>query len=163
MFCCASPTYGGGAGGVSSSGWRGILFGVGAAACYAAVQLLNRRLGALSAYEKTISQLAVASLVLLPYALILEPAGSAPLNLFSVSMLLVLGIVHTGCTYALYFDSIRDLPAQTVAILSYIDPIVAILLSALVLGEPLGVHGAVGAALVLGAIFLSELPSKKRA
>ncbi len=153
----------GGAGGVSSSGWRGILFGVGAAACYAAVQLLNRRLGALSAYEKTISQLAVASLVLLPYALILEPAGSAPLNLFSVSMLLVLGIVHTGCTYALYFDSIRDLPAQTVAILSYIDPIVAILLSALVLGETLGVHGAVGAALVLGAAFLSELPSKKRA
>ena len=134
----------GGAGGVSPSGWRGILF-------------------ALSAYEKTISQLAVASLVLVPYTLLLEPAGSASLSLFPVSMLLVLGIVHTGCTYALYFDSIRDLPAQTVAILSYIDPIVAILLSALVLGEPLGVHGAVGAALVLGATFLSELPSKKRA
>ena len=151
----------GGAGGVSPSGWRGILFGVGAAACYASVQLLNRRLAALSAYEKTISQLAVASLVLVPYTLLLEPAGSASLSLFSVSMLLVLGVVHTGCTYALYFDSIRDLPAQTVAILSYIDPIVAILLSALVLGEPLGVHGAVGAALVLGATFLSELPSKK--
>ena len=72
-------------------------------------------------------------------------------------MLLVVGIIHTGVAYWLYFGSMKDLPAQTIALLSYLDPVVAILLSALFLGEPMTLLTGVGAVLVLGATAYSEL------
>ena len=83
------------------------------------------------------------------------------LTLFSGVMLLVVGVVHTGIAYALYFGSMNGLKAQTVALFSYIDPIVAIILSALFLKEPMTFYSGVGAVLVLGATMISELPSKQ--
>ena len=77
-------------------------------------------------------------------------------------MLLIVCVVHTGIAYALYFGSMKALPAQTVALLSYIDPVVAILLSALLLGETMSLSAACGAALVLGAAVISELPERTR-
>ena len=77
-------------------------------------------------------------------------------------LLLFVGLVHTGVAYALYFDSMKDLKAQTLAIFSYIDPIVAIILSALLLKESMGLYGVIGAVLVLGSTFISELPEKER-
>ena len=77
-------------------------------------------------------------------------------------MLAILCVVHTGVAYWLYFGSIAALPAQTSALLSYIDPVVAILLSALLLHEPMDALCAIGAVLVLGSTVLSEmLPHKK--
>ena len=73
-------------------------------------------------------------------------------------LLLIVAVFHTGWCYALYFGSMTVLSAQTVALFSYIDPIVAILLSALLLKEPLGWSGILGAALVLGSTLVSELP-----
>lgn len=70
-------------------------------------------------------------------------------------------MIHTGWAYSLYFGSMGALPAQTVALCSYLDPVTAVLLSALVLREPLGLAGAIGAALVLGAALVSELPERK--
>lgn len=70
-------------------------------------------------------------------------------------------MVHTGVCYTLYFGSLDHLPAQTAALFSYIDPVVAILLSAFFLGEPMGLLGAMGAALVLGSTLVSELPEGK--
>ena len=77
-------------------------------------------------------------------------------------MLLVVGIVHTGVAYACYFGSIGALPAQTVALFSYIDPVVAILLSVLVLRESSSVWAMVGAVLVLGSTLVSELPGRNK-
>ena len=77
-------------------------------------------------------------------------------------LLLFVGLVHTGVAYALYFSSMKDLKAQTIAIFSYIDPIVAILLSALFLKEKMGFFGILGAILVLGSTFISEMPEKER-
>ena len=77
-------------------------------------------------------------------------------------LLLFVGLVHTGIAYALYFSSMKDLKAQTIAIFSYIDPIVAILLSALFLKEKMGFFGILGAILVLGSTFISEMPEKER-
>ena len=59
-----------------------------------------------------------------------------------------------------YRGAFNNLPSQTLAILRYIDPVVAVLLSALVLREPLGWTGIAGAALILGAALVSELPEK---
>lgn len=148
--------------GVSGSGEiRGILLGVGAAAFYASVILMNKCLGSVPAYERTIVQLGAAGIVLLPYVLITEIPMQLQLTKAALPMLLVVCILHTGVAYMLYFGSLMHLKAQTAAILSYIDPLVAVALSALLLKEPMGLNGVIGAALVLGAAIACELPERK--
>jgi drug/metabolite transporter (DMT)-like permease len=83
-------------------------------------------------------------------------------SLFGWIMLAVVGIVHTGLAYALYFGGIQDVNAQTAAILSYLDPVLSILLSALILRERLDVFSVIGAVLILGSALYSELPSRKK-
>lgn len=136
---------------------RGVALGLAAAVLYAAVVLCNKRLTGLDAYTKTIVQLGTSAIVLVPYLLLQGPAAFAvTVTPTLVALVLVAGIVHTGLAYALYFGSIGGLPAQTVALFSYIDPIGAVLLSALVLREPMGLAQALGAVLVLAAAVASE-------
>ena len=140
---------------------KGILLGLGAAVLYASVVLMNKKIAGVGAFDKTMVQLAAAAVVLLPYTLATEnlfALSPTPLALF---LLVVVGVVHTGVCYTLYFGSLDHLPAQTAALFSYIDPVVAILLSAFFLGEPMGLLGAMGAALVLGSTLVSELPEGK--
>ena len=140
---------------------RGILLGLGAAALYASVILINRRLGGMSAYDKTIVQLGAATVVILPYTLIAEDISAVIFTPKVILLLLLVGIVHTGISYAMYFGSVGALPTQTVAVFSYIDPVVAIILSALILKEPMGVLEAIGAVMILGAAVMSEISLKK--
>lgn len=135
----------------------GILLGLGAASFYAAVMLLNQFLRDISAYDMTIMQLGMASLVLLPYTLLMEPISSLTCSTTTLIFLLLVGVVHTGITYTLYFGSMHDLKAQTAAIFSYMDPIVAIILSAFWLHEPMGMAQIIGAVLILASTLLSSL------
>ena len=149
-------------GGISGiSELKGILFGLGAAALYASVIMMNQGLREVPTYDKTIMQLGAAALILLPYILIVEDLSAVTLTPLIVVMLIIVGVVHTGIAYALYFGSMNGLKAQTVALFSYIDPIVAIILSAMFLKEPMTVYSIIGAVLVLGATMISELPEKK--
>jgi len=137
---------------------RGILLGLGAAVLYTSVILLNKYLKDISSLDATIVQLATSAAVLFPYILLTENLSKITISPSGFALLLTVGILHTGIVYALYFGSVRNLKGQTVALYSYIDPMVAILLSALLLKEPLGVTGIAGAALILGSTLLSELP-----
>ena len=143
---------------------KGILYGLGAACFYATVVLMNKKITDISAYDKTIMQLGMGAIVLSPYVMLTQNFGEATASMTPSLWLLLLfvGLVHTGVAYALYFDSMKDLKAQTLAIFSYIDPIVAIILSALLLKESMGLYGVIGAVLVLGSTFISELPEKER-
>ncbi len=138
------------------SGWKGILLGLGAAALYAGVVLINKKMPPLSAYEKTVCQLSAAAVVVLPYTLMTGEWSEVTVTPVSVILLLTIGILHTGIAYALFFGSMERLPAQTVALYSYVDPVTAVVLSALLLKEPLGWTGAVGAVLILGATLIGE-------
>ncbi len=148
------------AGFTGASELKGVALGLCAAVFYAVVVLLNKKLGELAAYDRTILQLGISSVVLLPYVLLTEPVGEWNLAPASLALLLVVGVVHTGLAYALYFGSLAEVKAQTAAILSYIDPVVAVLLSALLLRERMGLTGALGAVLVLGAAVVCELPER---
>ena len=141
---------------------KGILFGLGAAALYATVIMMNQKLREVPTYDKTIMQLGAAAVVLIPYILFVEDLSAVVLTPLIVVMLVIVGVVHTGIAYALYFGSMDDLKAQTVALFSYIDPIVAIILSAMFLKEPMTIYSAIGAVLVLGATMISELPEKRK-
>lgn len=149
-------------GGGAGTELRGILMGLGAAVFYAAVMLFNQKLGAVSAYDKTIVQLGVSSLVMVLYLLLTHGfSGMGGMTVPSALLLLLVGVVHTGIAYALYFGAIQAIPAQTAALMSYIDPVVAILLSALVLREAMGPLEILGAVLILGATLVSELTANK--
>jgi len=139
---------------------RGILFGLGAAAFYSAVVILNKKIRTEDAYEKTIIQLFFAAIVLIPYLFVTEDYSNIELNKLSVMMILIVGIVHTGIAYVLYFGSMGELKAQSVAILSYIDPVSALILSAVILRESMTIYGVIGAFLIIGSAVLSEIDFK---
>jgi len=138
----------------------GILLGLGAAALYATVVLLNKKTTGIPSNDRTIVQLGISAIVVFPYILLTEDVASLQFSPLTITLLLVVAVIHTGIAYALYFSSLKTLPAQTAAIFSYIDPIVAILLSALLLKEHMGLSGVIGAVLILGSALISELPEK---
>lgn len=144
----------------SLSELKGLMFAVAAAFLYAAIVSLNKKILNISPYDKTIVQLAISAAVMLPYNLLLGNFAGMQVGGTDVILMLLLGIVHTGIAYLLYFGSTADLPAQSLAILSYIDPVVAVLLSALVLREKLTVGTAIGAVLIIGAAIVSEFKGK---
>lgn len=138
----------------------GVLLGIGAGALYATIILMNKKLKNISSYDTTVMQLAAASIVLVPYCLLTVDIGSLEVTPGSAVLLVIVGIVHTGIAYVLYFGSIKELPAQTVAIFSYIDPILAVLLSAFLLKESMDMLSISGAILILGSTFVSEMKGK---
>jgi RarD protein len=135
---------------------KGIAFGLSAALLYSAVIILNKFIKNLSGFETTLIQLFLAALVLLPTI-----ALQGNINLGSISasqwiLILILGIIHTGIAYYLYFTSIRELEGQAVAIISYIDPISAVFFSVIFLSEAVTMRQLIGGILILGSTFFSE-------
>ena len=141
----------------------GILLGMGAAVLYAFIVLLSKQLTDISSYDTTIMELGISAVVMLLYNLVTVDFSTLTCPPVGLAALAVVAIFHTGVCYALYFGSIAVLPAQTSALFSYIDPVVAILLSALLLREPMDVLSAIGAVLILGSTLLGEvLESRKK-
>ena len=144
----------------SSGSLIGIALGLGAAVLYAAVTVINKKLPGLEVYQKTSVQLLSAAVAILPYVLLCESAEGVAINARLGIFTAIVCIVHTGLAYALWFGGLDGVKGQTAALLGYIDPIFALILSALLLGEKLTVSGALGACLILGAAMVSELNIK---
>lgn len=134
----------------------GIGLGLGAAVLYASVMFLNKKLSPMGAYDKTILQLGSAAVVLLPYLLLTENVASFSLTGVQWVLLLAVCIIHTGFAYALYFGALEKLSAKTIGILCYLDPVIAVLLSALLLKEPMTPVNILGSVLILGSALYSE-------
>lgn len=150
---------GAGRGGAGSP--LGIAFGLAAACLYAAVVILNKKTPGADVFEKTTIQLFAAGLAVLPYLLLSEGFNFGALGGRELALLAVAGLVHTGVAYLLYFGSMDGLRAQSAAMLSYLDPVFALLLSAFFLKEPMSVSGLIGAVLILGAACIGEITPKK--
>lgn len=139
----------------------GIAYGLLAAGFYASVILMNKFLKGIDSLEITIIQLLSATITLLSYVLYMDSGKSLNISLNSIPYILILGIVHTGIAYLLYFSSLQELKGQTIAVLSYIDPVFAIIISAIILKEHLGILQIIGGVLILGSSFLSEILNRK--
>ena len=140
----------------------GILFGLGAAAFYAAVVLLNKYIRHTAGIQRTFLQFLAAIVILIPYVASTGGVTLSRLNSIGWVCLLVVGIFHTGITYCLYFSSLKAIPGQSAAILSYIDPLVAVLISVTVLQEPLSWQQALGGTLILGFTLWNLLPERQK-
>lgn len=133
----------------------GIGFGLGAAILYAMVVILNKLIKDLGGLETTILQLSFATVILSPYVLLQGAPSFNLLDAKSIILLVLVGLLNTGVAYLLYFSSIQKLESQTVAILSYIDPVSAVVMSAIFLGEKISGLQLIGGILILGGAFVS--------
>ncbi len=140
----------------------GIFFGLGAAAFYAAVVLLNKFIKNVDGIHRTFLQFLAAIGTLLPF--VLTTSGISLGNLGGIGWvnLLIVGLVHTGVTYCMYFSSLKELSGQQAAILSYIDPLVAVLISVMLLGETMTTIQVIGGALILGFTLWNEIQPRKK-
>lgn len=147
---------------VSNSHLTGILFGLGAACFYATVILLNKFIKGIEGIHRTFLQFIAAIIILIPYVVISGGMNLNSLNTGGWVSLLIVGLIHTGITYCLYFSSLKELPGQKTAILSYIDPLVAVLVSVFILKETMTLWQVIGGFLILAFTLLNELNIKKK-
>ena len=145
-----------------SSHFTGILFGLGAAVLYATVILLNKFIKNVEGIHRTFLQFLAAIIVLAPYVALTSGVTLGGMKAAGWVCLLVVGLVHTGVTYCLYFSSLKELPGQKAAILSYIDPLVAVVISVTVLRESMTAWQALGGLLILGFTLWNELGNGKK-
>lgn len=140
----------------------GILYGLGAACLYATVVLLNKFIKKVGGIHRTFLQFLSAIMILLPYVLLTDGISLGSLNGIGWANLLIVGLVHTGVTYCMYFSSLKELPGQKAAILSYIDPLVAVLISVTLLNETMTLSQIVGGLLILGFTLWNEITPKTK-
>ncbi|QUH19647.1 DMT family transporter [Alkaliphilus sp. B6464] len=135
----------------------GVLYGLVAAVLYATVIFLNKQLKDITGIESSIVQLGIAAVSLLPYVLLVDGIQLDKMTVKPIVLLLIVGVVHTGVVYLLYFSSMRELSGQSIAALSYIDPVVAIILATIFLHEKMTIVQLIGGILILGATFVNEI------
>ena len=140
----------------------GILFGLGAALFYAAVILLNKFIKNVEEIYRTFLQFISAIVILIPYVKMTSGVTLGNLNFTGWVNLLIVGFIHTGITYCMYFSSLKELPGQKAAILSYIDPLVAVLISVAILGETMTIWQAIGGVFILGFTLWNEISPETR-
>lgn len=146
-------------GAVNSGGYnhiKGILYGLSAALFYALVVILNKFIKDLSGFKITVIQLLVSAMVILPITLLTATLEIMTVSIKSFILLAIVGILHTGIAYLLYFSSIKDVEGQSIAVLSYIDPIFALIISWVLLGEKMNIIQICGGLLILFSAYLSE-------
>ena len=148
--------------GKSGNDFLGIMFGLGAAVFYATVILLNKFIKEVDGIHRTFLQFISAIIILTPYVAYTGGMNLKNMDIRGLLLLVVVGVIHTGVTYCMYFSSLKELPGQKAAILSYIDPLVAVFVSVLILGESMTLIQAIGGMLILGFAFLNELSDKGR-
>ena len=134
----------------------GLAMGLAAALCFVGIVICNRKIRGIPDLDKSILQLLISALTILPYVLIRSWGNPPALDWRTVLIVLTLGALHTGVAYCFYFRGIASLPVQTVAVLGYLEPVVSVLCSALLLREPMGLPGWIGACLISGAAIACE-------
>lgn len=141
---------------------RGICFGLAAAMLYCFIVLTNKRINGISSFEITFIQLLVSAVVMVVYNLATQNLSAITFSADTVVLIMVIGILHTGVAYILYFSSVQKISAQATAIFSYIDPVTAILLSAAVLHEKMGCMQIIGTVCILGSALGNEILKKAK-
>ncbi len=142
-----------------SSHLTGILYGLGAACLYAFVIMMNKMIRDVSGMHRTFLQFFAAMIVVFPYVMMTGGISFSGMDAAGWLCLLNVGIVHTGITYCLYFSALKELPGQKTAILSYLDPLTAVMISVLILSEPISTVQILGGLLILGFTLWNELGS----
>ena len=135
----------------------GVVLGLGASLAFVGILICNKKFEEIGFIDRAFMQLAVSACVTLPYTAFMNKGIPLPGDLQELAAILTVGIVFTGCAYIFFFTGVGSLPVETIAILGYLEPVVAILSSLVFLHEPMTLFGWAGAALILGSAVITEL------
>lgn len=139
----------------------GVLLGLAAATLYAFVIICNKKMGEIASETRALSQLLIAGVTVMPYTLLTVKVNELSADKTGILFLIIIGIVHTGFAYVLNLGTVAKVPAGTVAVLSYTDPVVAIILEAVVLLTIPKLTVIAGAVLILGATAAASLEKRE--
>lgn len=140
----------------------GIGYGLVAAGFYAILTLVNKFIRDLDGLVNTLLQLGLSVAMLFPFVLFTDGFSFLSITSNTIILMLVLGIVHGGVGFYLFFNGMKGLKGQSIAVLSYIDPLTSLLISALVLAERMTLQQLLGAVLLLGSIWIGEAGGERR-
>lgn len=141
---------------IGASELKGFILGLAAAVMYAFVMFMNKFISDINVYDKTMIQLASAGIVMAVYSLCTGAFKGMEAGSLGTTMVIILGVFHTGICYVLFFGAMKDMSAHSIAIMTYIDPVVAVILSALILKEHISLLGVIGSVLVIVSMAVSE-------
>ena len=136
----------------------GLVTAIVSALFYSSLIIFNKRIERTSGMQTAAIELDVAFVVVLIYVLL--TVGLQHPEKAALPYILVIGLVNTGLAYLLYFSGLQKLPGQSVALISYVDPVSALLFSALLLHETMTPVQLIGAVLIIGGAMFGELKKK---
>lgn len=137
----------------------GLLVAVLSALFYAALIVANKKISRTGGMQTAAIELDVAFAVVLVYTLC--TAGLPRLTGSDLPYLAVIGLVNTGLAYLLYFSGLQKLSGQSVALISYLDPVSALLFSACFLHEVMTPVQVAGAVLIIGGAMFGEIKTRR--
>ncbi len=138
----------------------GLLTAIISALFYATLIVFNKRITHLTGMHTAALELDIAFVVVFVYTLL--TAGLPHPIRTDIPWLAAIGIINTGFAYLLYFSGLQKLPAQSVALISYVDPVSALVFSALLLHELMTPIQILGAFLIIGGAMFGELRTRKK-
>ena len=137
----------------------GLIVGLGSAVFYAGLIIFNKKIDGVTGLPLTTIEMVIAACVMLTYVLLTGGYVGFPPDMEGTLYLIFLCLVNTGLACWLYFSSMNRLPARAVALFGYVDPVSALIFSAVFLGDRMGVLQIAGAVLVFaGAAFGQSKP-----
>ena len=139
---------------------RGLLTAVVSALFYAAVIIFNKRITHTGGMQTAALELDIAFVIVLIYMML--TVGLPHPAVSDIPWIAVIGLVNTGLAYLLYFSGLQKLPAQSAALISYVDPVSALVFSALFLHETMTPVQILGAVLIIGGAVFGELKSRNQ-
>ncbi|MDQ0720091.1 MULTISPECIES: DMT family transporter [Paenibacillus] len=140
----------------------GIGYGLVAAGFYTGLTLINKFIRGLDGLANTLLQLGLSVIMLIPFVLITEGSTVYSVDSTTVILMLVLGIFHGGIGFYLFFAGMKGLNGQSIAVLSYVDPLTSLFISILIIGEKMTFQQLIGAVLLLCAIWIGEAGKRRR-
>jgi drug/metabolite transporter (DMT)-like permease len=122
--------------------------------CYATAPIIvNRRLADLDSLGPVAVSLGLAAIVLTPAAIAAPPDQTPSLD--ALASIVVLGVVCTALGLVLFFQLIAEAGPSRASVITYVNPLVAVVLGLVVLDEQLGATTAIGTLLILGGSWLA--------
>lgn len=146
----------------------GLFLGGMSAVCYAVMVIFSKKVDKIDGVESSAVQLLGSFSAVAAYMATSAAAGTLALpsaiqlSHLNVAAVACIGLANTGFCCYLYFSSMGSLPVTRVAVCGYLEPLSAVVLSALLLGEPMTFANVLGACLILGGAIWSELGDRLR-
>ncbi|MGB1237356.1 MAG: DMT family transporter [Pseudomonadales bacterium] len=136
----------------------GALYALLAALLYAGLVILAKNIKRAKPAHTALLQTVTGTLILL---LFIDLSWQQLLTL-NWSALLLIGAVHTAAMYILFFYGVANSPVSLVALLGFIDPMIAVLLDFTLLDASLSWQQWLGAGLIFAAISLKVAQEQRR-